>query len=115
MPKIGQNILISQKNQLGPIFQPKTGDKPKKVIFCFHGSPLKYRSNGTIPEIRRFDALHAVCRRVNDIHTEVPKIVELLMDKKKDWNYDDLTKANDCNHEIVKGRGNQSRIIFFVR
>ena len=45
---------------------------------------------------RWYDALHAACRTKNN-----KQIIDLLMKKKKDWNYKYLTEALDCDKDMI--------------
>ena len=45
---------------------------------------------------RKYDALHAACRSKSN-----KEIIDMLMDEKKDWNYDHLTEGLDCDKDMI--------------
>ena len=53
-------------------------------------------TNFRADERRKYDALHAACRRQNN-----EEIIDLLMEKKKDWNFEHITEEYDCDATMV--------------
>ena len=56
-----------------------------------YGTNLAEKDNN-----RWYDALHADCRTKNN-----EEIIDLLMEKRKDWNYEYLTEAFDCDKDMI--------------
>ena len=62
-------------------------------------------TNWRADERRKFDALHAACRRQNN-----QEIIDLLMEKKKDWKFEHITEEYDCDATMI-AYVNSKRII----
>ena len=57
---------------------------------------ITYETNKLNDDDRNYDALHAACRSKSN-----KEIIDMLMNEKKDWNYEYLTEDFDCDKDMI--------------
>ena len=82
----------SKKTEIVKYLLSKSCDLRKKYLFV-----QKYVYKESWQEKYKYlEALHAACRAKNN-----EEIVDLLMEKRKDWNHEHLTEAYDCDKDMI--------------